>query len=88
MIVNFESSFDRDISKLTDKKIAKKLIEVIEKFEASPDLKNFTNIKKLKGYSHYYRLKIGDYRLGFSIEQNQINLIRFLHRKEIYRIFP
>lgn len=46
------------------------------------------DIKKLKGHDIYYRLKILDYRLGFSYENGEINIIRFLYRKEIYKLFP
>ena len=51
-------------------------------------LQDMQNIKKLKGHDNYYRLKISDYRLGFSYENGEINIIRFLHRKEIYKLFP
>jgi len=45
------------------------------------------NIKKLKGrYQEYYRLRVGDYRIIYSIEKDRllILIIRVGHRKEIY----
>jgi mRNA interferase RelE/StbE len=45
------------------------------------------NIKKLKGkYREYYRLRIGDYRVIYSQENDSlvIIIIRVGHRKEIY----
>jgi len=33
-------------------------------------------------------VKIGDYRLGLKLSGNTLELIRFLHRKDIYRRFP
>jgi mRNA interferase RelE/StbE len=56
--------------------------------ENTSALQDMQNIKKLKGYDVYYRFKIGDYRLGFGYENGEINIIRFLHRKEIYKLFP
>jgi len=44
--------------------------------------------KKIEGYEAYYRLRIGDYRLGIKLAGNTLELIRFLHRKDIYRRFP
>ena len=88
MIVHFEKSFLKDIKKLNDTIIASKLKTIIKKFEEIDSMNNLQNIKKLKGHSLYYRLKIGNYRLGFKVEGNQIEIIRFLHRKDIYRLFP
>ncbi len=39
-------------------------------------------------YQNFYRIQVGAYRLGFVLEENTIVLVRFLHRKEIYRFFP
>ena len=88
MIVNFEKSFLKDIQKLSDKKAAQKLKIFIEELEELDNLQNIPNIKKLKGFNIYYRLKLGNYRLGFSYENDQVDLIRFLHRKDIYKLFP
>lgn len=88
MTINFEKGFFKDIQKLNNKNIAKKLKKQIIEFETSTSIQNISNIKKLKGYQIYYRLKIGDYRLGFTYENDQIDLVRFLHRKDIYKLFP
>lgn len=45
-------------------------------------------MKKLAGQTGAYRLRIGDYRLGFYWEGEKLTLARVLHRKEIYRFFP
>lgn len=45
------------------------------------------NIKKPKGkYHDYYRLRIGEYRVIFSMEKNEliILIIRIGHRRKIY----
>ncbi len=46
--------------------------------------------EKLKGFSGFYRLRVGDYRVGFRLDFD-IKVIKFLrvrHRKDIYRYFP
>ena len=88
MNVNYEKSFLKDIKKLDDKAVAAKLKTILLDLENALALQEVQNIKKLKGHDSYYRLKISDYRLGFSYENGEINIIRFLHRKEIYKLFP
>ena len=88
MHINYERSFLKDIKELKNKQIVTKLKAIIQQFESDENLSEFGNIKKLKGHKTYYRIKISDYRLGFSYENNSADLIRFLHRKDIYKLFP
>ena len=46
------------------------------------------NLKKLKGAKNYFRLKLGDYRIGLTLENNIVIFVRFLDRKDIYKYFP
>ena len=41
------------------------------------------DIKKLKGRNDF-RLRVGDYRIIFSIEQEGIQILKVGHRKNIY----
>lgn len=47
-------------------------------------------IEKMTGYTDKYKIRVGDYRIGISIDKQIKTLIcqRIAHRKEIYRIFP
>jgi mRNA interferase RelE/StbE len=45
-------------------------------------------LKKLKGGGNYYRVRVGEYRVGLVIEGDSVTFMRFLDRKEIYRYFP
>ncbi|PHM06513.1 type II toxin-antitoxin system RelE family toxin [Nostoc sp. 'Peltigera malacea cyanobiont' DB3992] len=47
-------------------------------------------LEKLKGYSDKYKIRVGDYRIGITLDQETKTLIcqRVAHRKDIYRIFP
>ena len=46
------------------------------------------NLRKLKGYKDYYRLRFGDYRAGIKIQNNTLFFERILHRKDIYKFYP
>jgi mRNA interferase RelE/StbE len=36
----------------------------------------------------FYRVRIGDYRIGLELAGDELIFVRCLHRKEIYRYFP
>jgi mRNA interferase RelE/StbE len=42
----------------------------------------------LKGHKFAYRIKIGDYRIGIFVESKVVEMARFEHRKDIYKVFP
>ena len=45
------------------------------------------NIRKLEGYEHVWRVVVKkDYRLDYTFDDSAIYLLRFGHRKEIYRL--
>jgi mRNA interferase RelE/StbE len=47
-------------------------------------------LEKMKGYSDKYKFRVGDYRVGLTVDkENQVIICeRVAHRREIYRIFP
>jgi len=47
-------------------------------------------VQKLAGYGSYYRIRVGDYRIGLhlDLERQVIEFRRVLHRSRIYRAFP
>ena len=44
--------------------------------------------EKLQGHDHYYRIRVGQYRIIYEVttEIRIITIIRIAHRKEVYRI--
>ncbi len=88
MEVLYEKSFLRDLKKVPDQKIKDQLFDIIQTIKQSNRLHLIENIKKLKGHSSAYRLRVGAYRLGFFAEEKQVVFSRFLHRKDIYKRFP
>jgi mRNA interferase RelE/StbE len=84
----FTESFLKDLRNVRDKGLLRRVKELIENVEQAPNLGELNNIKKLKGGGHYYRVRMGDYRVGLTIENEVVTFVRFLNRKEIYRYFP
>jgi mRNA interferase RelE/StbE len=89
MKVRFDKSFNKAIDKIKDPSLLKRIESIIIKLELIDSIDKMTNTKKLIGYTTYYRIKLGDYRIGFElISSNEIRLITIIHRKDIYKKFP
>lgn len=88
MHIEFLSKFSKDLDAINQKSVKNNLIRLIELFELENNLNNIPNIKKLSGHKSAYRLRIGDYRVGFFHEKETILFARIVHRKDIYKVFP
>jgi mRNA interferase RelE/StbE len=89
MIVEFDKSFEKSLRPIHDPNVLRKLKRIIIQIENSPSLLQLPNIIKLTGFSHYYRIRIGDYRIGIElINKTKVRFIIIAHRKDIYKIFP
>jgi len=88
MIIKIDKSFEKDTDKIKDKNLLNTIANYIESFEKIDNIKSIKNIKKLKGSNRFYRIRIGDYRIGLELKNETIELVRFLHRKDIYKYFP
>ena len=84
----FRESFARDLKVVRDKKLLQRIKGCIEAVEKADSLGDLPNLKKLKGAKSYFRLKLGDYRIGLALENNTLIFVRFLDRKDIYKYFP
>ena len=62
--------------------------EIIEALRRADNQQQISNLEKLKDYKTYYRIRVGNYRVGIEIIQDKVIFTRFLHRKDIYKYFP
>lgn len=93
MKVGIDQSFEKDVSKMNNKALRKRLAEMIEQVKEADSKEEIRNLKKIQGYEAYYRIRLGDYRIGIEIIEKDEGediayFIRFLHRKDIYKYFP
>jgi mRNA interferase RelE/StbE len=89
MRVLFTKSFAKDLHKhKKNRRILNQVQKIIEDAEQAEVISELTNLKQLKAEGRYYRIRTGDYRIGITIENDEITFVRVLHRKEIYRFFP
>ncbi|MGL5032863.1 MAG: type II toxin-antitoxin system RelE family toxin [Microcystaceae cyanobacterium] len=72
----FRKSFDKDIDKIQDLSLLRKVQTMIQELKQSKIPRDITNLKKLKTKGNYYRIRLGDYRAGLSINGDEVTLIR------------
>ena len=88
MRMEYLKSFSKDLRKVTDKKAKQKLKNIILEMKEAQHLDDIKSVKKLVGHPNAFRIRIGDYRLGFYFEKDVIILARFVKRNDIYKLFP
>ncbi|NMB63978.1 MAG: type II toxin-antitoxin system RelE/ParE family toxin [Spirochaetes bacterium] len=79
----FKKSAEKDLS-FINYKIIKRIINKVENLKNNPFPQNST---KLIGTELTYRLRVGDYRIIYQIDEaNKIITIYYIrHRKDVYR---
>ena len=88
MKTRFRESFAEDLSAIGDASRLRRIKRVIEQVEAAQTFQQIPNLKRLDAKGKYYRIRVGDYRVGFVFEDGAVTFVRCLDRKEIYRYFP
>ena len=89
MNLEFKKSFAKDLKKkANDATLRSRVQEVIQQVDDANRMEGVRNLKKLRAEGNYFRLRLGDYRIGLTIEGDTVCFVRCLHRSEIYRYFP
>ncbi len=86
MKISYSRQFIKDAKKYPQYR--NQIQKIIQTFKNSDSLSHISNIKRLRSDGEDYRLRIGNFRIGFSIINDKIVFRRFLHRKDIYKYFP
>lgn len=79
----WKSSAKKELKKIAKNEIPKIIVEI----ENLSSNLHPSNSKKLLGTEHTFRLRVGNYRVVYAVENNQliIEIIRVRHRKEVYK---
>lgn len=88
MKVQIERSFEKDLKALTDPKLRKRLANLIEAVQEARNPDDISHLSKIQGFDTFFRIRLGDYRVGVEIIHEEVTFLRVLHRKEVYRYFP
>lgn len=88
MKIEVRSTFERDIKKIKDKAVKQKIKKVIQTVQVAESLSSLKHTQKLAGHPYAYRIRVGNYRIGFYYHDEITTLARAKHRKDIYNYFP
>ncbi len=64
------------------------MIAIIDEVEKVNSLQEIKNLKKLSGFNNYFRIRVGEYRIGIYLNKDTIEFAAIDHRKDIYKHFP
>ena len=88
MRLSFRKSFERDLKRISNLVVLRRVRQAIEQVEAAEDLNHVRGAGRLSGSGSFYRIRIGEFRIGLAIEASDVEFVRILHRRDIYRYFP
>jgi mRNA interferase RelE/StbE len=87
--VQYRQLFLKDLKKLKKTEVYERIYELaFVTFPDTANLQDMPNVKAMVGYPGHYRFRLGDYRVGFILQGDSLELMRVLHRREFYRYFP
>ena len=78
--LEFKPKAVKDLKRIPKDQIVK-ILENIEKLQFGLQ----GDIKRLTDFTPEYRLRVGNYRILFEIEEDKIIIYRILHRKDAYK---
>lgn len=84
----FRETFEKDLASISNERLLNRIQTLIEHVEKARTFQEIPNLKQLDAKGKYYRIRLGDYRIGFMFENKSATFVRCLHRREIYRYFP
>jgi mRNA interferase RelE/StbE len=88
MKTTFRKSFTRDLKKIKDRTLLDRVREVIEEAEQADTPQEIGELKKMGGTKNCFRIRLGDYRIGVVIEDDTVEFVRCLNRRDLYKFFP
>ncbi len=85
----FDKAFSKSLDKVSDASVLSKIELILLHMESAESISQVKGVKKMVGFTNYYRVRVGHYRVGLElIDDITVRLIVVLHRKDIYRKFP
>ena len=82
------SKFAKDVVKELSQQQKQELANILIRISELKMLTELPDCKKLKGFKNAYRIRMGNYRIGFLWEDETVKLSRVLNRKDVYKYFP
>ncbi len=89
MEVTYSKTFLKELSKVSPAQTKEKIEKfVFEELPTLTSVENAGNIEQMTGFKNYYKVRFGDFRVSLLKKKNSLEVLRVLHRKDIYKYFP
>jgi len=88
MIVDFRTSFLKDIKKMKSKDTVSLIQTVIENCENANTISDIKHCEPLQSRGKFFKLKYGKYRFGIYIDKGAVEFLKFGTRQNFYDDFP
>ena len=81
--ITFARSARRELENM-ERPLARRILAKIEEFVAEP---RPVGCRKLKGSNNLWRLRVGDYRIVYTVDDSQglVDIVAVRHRSQVYR---
>ncbi len=88
MNVLYQKKFLKDLANIPSKRRVHIERFVFEDIHTLTTIFETGKVESMTGYSGFYKIRFGNYRVGLKIVNDVVSFERVLHRREIYRYFP
>lgn len=87
--IEYKKVFLKELSKLPENE-QERIEKIVFDEITTTNPFQYKYIEKMKGYPDKYKIRVGNYRIGLTIDTKLKIIIfnRVAHRKDIYKIFP
>ncbi len=87
MQLKISSRFANDFKMVKDVSLHKKVENVLETIKTTKNIVNIPQFRSIQGNNHAYKMGIGFYYIvGILTSENEITLMRFLHRDDLIKV--
>ncbi len=87
MELKISSQFASDFKNAGDNSLHRKVKSVFEMLKKANSINEITQFRKINGSSNSYKMGIGFYYMvGIITSENQLTLMRFLHRDMLMKV--
>ena len=85
-----KKAFLRNLKKITDPALKAEVEQVYAVVKAAKTMQEIPHLRKVEGCKKgiSYRIRVGKYRIGVTIEDGMVTFKRFGHRDNFYKSFP
>lgn len=83
-----KDSFQKEVKKYKNEKLLKQVGETLEKIKLCKHIWDIGDVKLMQGSKNFFRIRVGDFRIGIKIEDETVFIIKFATRGNFYKNFP